>query len=372
MPRATTILRLIPSEYHYARRVVVGLGRYAREQAGWAVVPLDPSRTGPEQLAELVDKHQAAGVVAFSANAKIDQAVADLDVPAVNVSARLTDSSLVRVIPDNFHVGRLAGEHLIAQGLRNLAYAGLREVYYSYCRRDGFLAAAREAGLPCDVHEPQNGRNLSRWLERLEKPVGIMGCNDLLASDITSMAIDMGLDVPGQVPVIGADDSEIHVETARVLLSSVPTEGDRVGYEAGAVLSGIIAGGKRPDQPVLIKPTHVSVRASTQFVPIDDPQLAEAIRHLRRRACEANVDKIIRETGVARRTFYRAVQSALGRTPHEEIRRIQMERGRELLSQSTLSVAEIAQRCGFSRSNYFAETFGKHHGQTPTEFRQGL
>ncbi|WP_420792937.1 helix-turn-helix domain-containing protein [Lentisphaera marina] len=41
----------------------------------------------------------------------------------------------------------------------------------------------------------------------------------------------------------------------------------------------------------------------------------------------------------------------------------------KLLRSTSLSVAEIAEKCGFSEQNYFARHFKQLVGQSPTQFR---
>ncbi|MBB6635253.1 helix-turn-helix domain-containing protein [Cohnella thailandensis] len=52
------------------------------------------------------------------------------------------------------------------------------------------------------------------------------------------------------------------------------------------------------------------------------------------------------------------------------INAVRMERSLELLQQTHYSVAEIAERCGFTNSSYFYRMFKKHFGLTPTDYRK--
>lgn len=49
--------------------------------------------------------------------------------------------------------------------------------------------------------------------------------------------------------------------------------------------------------------------------------------------------------------------------------RLKITKAKELLKDSELSVAEVAELLGFSTSHYFAKQFKKHTGLTPTEYR---
>jgi LacI family transcriptional regulator len=60
----------------------------------------------------------------------------------------------------------------------------------------------------------------------------------------------------------------------------------------------------------------------------------------------------------------------LGRSPHQEIRRVQIQRACELLVETDLTVAEIARQCGFTRPTYFMREFRNRAGKTPSQFRR--
>ncbi len=71
----------------------------------------------------------------------------------------------------------------------------------------------------------------------------------------------------------------------------------------------------------------------------------------------------------ARRQLERRFRSVVGRTLREEITRIQMQRVKELLSGTDLSLAEIAGRTGFTHVEYLTFVFKRECGIPPTSFR---
>jgi len=62
----------------------------------------------------------------------------------------------------------------------------------------------------------------------------------------------------------------------------------------------------------------------------------------------------------------------VGMTVTDYINLTRVRRSLKLLSGTTLSMPEIAERCGFSDANYYTRTFRKIHGTTPTEYRKSL
>ena len=61
-----------------------------------------------------------------------------------------------------------------------------------------------------------------------------------------------------------------------------------------------------------------------------------------------------------------------GYSPIEYLRRLRVERARQLLADVDLSIKEIAQRCGFDDAYHFSKTFRQIDGLPPTKYRESL
>ena len=98
---------------------------------------------------------------------------------------------------------------------------------------------------------------------------------------------------------------------------------------------------------------------------------ANALRHLRRRCYDAiNVDDIVRETGVSRRSLDRHAKRLFGHSTLDEIQRLRLERATRLLSQLDLTIAEVAKGSGFEDVKYFHRIFKKQFGTSPALWRK--
>ena len=60
----------------------------------------------------------------------------------------------------------------------------------------------------------------------------------------------------------------------------------------------------------------------------------------------------------------------LGRTPREEIARVQLNRVKDLLAGTGLALAEIAGRAGFRHTEDLRVAFKRETGMTPGEYRK--
>ncbi|MGN0622429.1 MAG: helix-turn-helix transcriptional regulator [Oscillospiraceae bacterium] len=59
----------------------------------------------------------------------------------------------------------------------------------------------------------------------------------------------------------------------------------------------------------------------------------------------------------------------IGKTPIDHLNEYRISKSIDLLNETDMSVAEIAEKCGFNSSSYFAEVFRKTLGSSPKEFR---
>ena len=81
------------------------------------------------------------------------------------------------------------------------------------------------------------------------------------------------------------------------------------------------------------------------------------------------VEAVLRAVPLSRRILESRFQKLLGRTPHEEITRIQVERVKELLTETDLSLSAIAHRAGYRHVEYMSVAFKRETGQPPSVYR---
>ena len=75
------------------------------------------------------------------------------------------------------------------------------------------------------------------------------------------------------------------------------------------------------------------------------------------RVIAIHIDGVLKVVPLSRRIFEGRFKKLLGHTPHEEITRVRMNRVKELLTETELSLAEIAERTGFEHVEYLSADF---------------
>jgi LacI family transcriptional regulator len=83
-----------------------------------------------------------------------------------------------------------------------------------------------------------------------------------------------------------------------------------------------------------------------------------------------SVREVLAELPVHRRTLERKIRRTLGRGLAAEMRRVKVDRARQALAGSDVSVPEVARLAGFSSAVRLAIVFREDVGLTPTEYRR--
>jgi len=366
------------ASYGICRDYLRGVICYSRVHGPWKVYA-NIHRLGWPRLWERLPLD---GVIGMWPTDEYDEHVHRLGVPAVNVSASRQSQPFASVHSDGEAVGRLAAEHLLDRGFRRFVYFSDQHRAWSLTRGRGFAHRVAEAGGRCDELKPSvvvTERGLAdeviAFIDHMQPPIGAFSGNAELAWTFIGICQDRGFDVPEQVAVVAAGDDDLVCEAADVPISAVDLGGERVGFEAAALLERMMSGepAPPPDQPLLVPPSHVTTRRSSDILAIDDPDVAAAVRIISERATgRLTVPDILAAVPVSRRVLERRFKALMGRTVQAEITRVRLARACELLIDSDLNQEQIAHRCGFPHAAHFGKVFRAGFGQTPASYRRAM
>jgi LacI family transcriptional regulator len=362
-----------PYPHHYD--CCRGIQRYADER-GWQTV-IDP------YLVEITGQGGAVeydGVVGRITRQAAEAARAR-GIPVVNHWLNSPAKDLPSVFADYREGGRIAGEHLLARGFRNFGYLGFTRDRAGSLEFAGFEQAVRSQGLepPVKLKVPANfeagakafGRfrgQVRQWLTGLAPPVGIFAAGAAMACYATQICRELGLRVPLDVGIVTQYNTNIGFEPT---FSSVDHDLEKIGYCAAMLLDGLM--GSRPSQPkrpLLIKPSGLTIRSSSDAFVVADPLVAKALRFIADHARDAvTVDDVAGHLQTSRRTVARRFKEFLGRAASDEINRLRLEYIKRRLEDPTTRLGVLAKECGFHSPSHFALFFRKMTGIRPKDYR---
>lgn len=83
-----------------------------------------------------------------------------------------------------------------------------------------------------------------------------------------------------------------------------------------------------------------------------------------------SIAELARLSGLSTRTLNRRFKDAIGETPISYLQKIRINIAKELLRDSNLNIAEIAEKVGYSDCSYFSSLFRTRMSQSPKSYRQ--
>jgi LacI family transcriptional regulator len=372
----------------YDQRILRGINRYMRTHSPWLIY-VDLYRQLRDEPPRWLRGWHGDGIIYRSILPRFAERLRELKIPLVNLSDHRPNAGLPLVRSDDHAIGRLAAEHLLERGFRRLAFCGYNDTAWSQRRREGFAAAVQQQGEWCGVYEsPWDGFHshhrgeqeyeaMGRWLTKLPRPLGVLACNDARGYQVVETCQRINAAVPDEIAVLGVDDDELCCSVCRPPLSSVTPNAELLGYEAAALLDRLMgrSGGKGGNQDecreLLIEPLGVTTRGSTDVLALADPNLAAAVRCIREHACEGiTVSEVLKRVPLRRIELERQFRQYLGHSPQAEIRAVQLKRVKELLSETDLSLEQVAKLAGYKHPEYMSVVFKRLTGQTPGHYRQ--
>lgn len=98
--------------------------------------------------------------------------------------------------------------------------------------------------------------------------------------------------------------------------------------------------------------------------------VVEALRHLRSKISPTiSPSKLAMVIGISQRQLERAFKESLGKTPQQHIIELRLKHANELLTTTTMTVADIARASGFGSRSNFHQAYKAHFKKTPREDR---
>lgn len=268
--RTRTIGVLMAQTAHYGPTTSLHAIESAARDAGYLVSTSSLASNDYQSitvgLQYLIDQ-AVEGLVVISPQVRVFEAVAELSIsePLVTLDPTRRDDAHALSV-DQIAGARLATRHLIELGHREIIHiAGPQDWIDAEARMTGFLQEIDDADLR--THAPilgdwtaQFGYRAGRELCRLRDFTAVFAANDQMALGLLHAFRDAGLDVPGDVSIVGFDDIP---EAAHFWppLTTIRQDFAEVGRRAVALLLSQLSGDTDLDHDQI--PPELVVRGST-------------------------------------------------------------------------------------------------------------
>jgi len=351
----------------YGRGVIRGIMAFCRAHPHWVVT--EEPRWSFAQRPNLAE-WDVDGLIVQIYSREFEDEVLARGLPAVNVSNFCDAHRLPTIIPDDTMVGAMAADYLMARGFKDLGFCWPGDVEYGQLRIESFRQRVLAAGsrfYECDARH----RDIGEWITTLPKPSAVLACNDDWAHRVLKSARRAGVKVPDQVAVLGVDNDELFNTLVTPSISSVALPAEQIGYEAAARLDLLMGGATAAATTVRLAPLRVVTKESTEVLSVDDPEVAMALQFIREHAARPlMVDDLLEHVPLSRRSLERRFRTVLGRSVSDEIRRVHIERAKQLLISTDLSMPQVATASGFTTATRLGIVFQKDVGEPPTLFRK--
>lgn len=160
----------------------------------------------------------------------------------------------------------------------------------------------------------------------------------------------------------------------------------RGSKEADAVLDQLMLlkeMNRKPDQEILIRNTLSAtwlllleeIEKHFEAPQITDTEKQNRIKSMlsyihRKFEDKITLEEIAAAANISEREANRIFQKTIRQTPFEYLMSYRLNKAKELLTDTKLSIADISYHCGFTDSAYMGKQFKKACGMTPKEYRQ--
>jgi len=371
------IVLLLETSREFGRQLIIGIARYSRLNGPWSFYkePIDLKSSIPHLTSWKPD-----GII--MRDSLITKELLKLKIPtilAIHDSKYPEDLPIIKT--DSHSIAQMASKHFIEKGFKNLAFCGFDIYDWSEERKFFFNCFNKEAGLKTyNFLQSKNVKNQNweieqrhviRWVKDLPKPVGIFACNDDRGQNILEVCKLIGLKVPEDIAVIGVDNDPIICDTGDPPLTSIALNVESAGFEAARLLDQLIHKRKIVRREIIVTPSHIVQRQSSDILAVDDAEVATAIHYIRANAKRKILVRDVVETvSVSRRTLEKRFRKTIHRSIYNEIQQVRIEWISKLLIETDLPISQITSLFDFTDGEHITRYFKKEKGITLREFRK--
>lgn len=171
--------------------------------------------------------------------------------------------------------------------------------------------------------------------------------------------------------MIGVDNDPMICEIGDPPLTSIALNVESAGYEAAKLLDQLINKKKIVGKQIMVNPSHIVQRQSSDILAVNDTEVALAIQYIRNNTKNKILVKdVVETTNISRRTLEKRFRKTIHRSIYDEIRLVRVELISKLLIETNLPISQITSFFNFTDVEHISRYFKKEKGIGLREFRK--
>jgi len=378
------ILILFDYSSEFSRRLLRGLIQYSKEHGRWIFYRLPAyykTLYGKEGIVEWAKEWKADAIIARWDDEGTN-ILATLNIPIVLQNYKERSPYFSNLTGDYFGTGQMAANFFIKRRYRNFAFYGNKGVVWSRERAEGFRTQIEKTGenYYYSYFESENldgeewGTShiqLDEWLLSLPKPVGLFACDDNFALRISQICKINNIKIPEEISLLGVDNDELICNLSDPPISSIVTDVERGGYEAGRLIDRLMKGERKEPFNIVIKPTRFELRKSTEKYNVSNEHISKVVNYIENNfTSDINIEAFSEMVPLSRRNLEVKFKEEMGTSIYQFILQCRIDYFAHLLLTTDRTLFDLALESGFNDCKNISRIFKKMKGYTPVEYRK--
>ena len=285
-----------------------------------------------------------------------------------------------RVYGDIKAIAEMGVNYFVMRGFHNMAGVDM----FTWgdadpCRR--FVEVAREKGFNashfCYAKNTEDYdfsgavNRLRVFLRKLPKPCAVF-LGGMHCANIAYRACELErISIPHELSILTNDDDPLVCETFQPQLSGIAGEINHIGLAMAKMLDGMMSGPAQHRSPAVVPPEKIITRQSTDVLAVSHLPTARAINFIFENYAKLiGVEEVSRYSGISLNALHKNFVDHIGKVPSDFLREVRMNRAKELLEETDLTLDQIAKQTGYSCAMSFYTAFKRIFRLTPGAYRK--